>query len=179
MGMLISRLLRGSRRPQRIIMLGLDAAGKTTVLFRLKLGELVATIPTVGFHVETVQYKNLNMTIWDVGGQDKVRALWRYYYEGTDAIIFVVDSADQERFPLVRETIDHLMHEDQLRDAALLVLANKQDLPTACPVSELVDKLDLRSIRNRRWFIQSTVASSGDGLYEGLDWLATALKGKP
>ena len=73
-------------------MLGLDAAGKTTALYKLKMNEMVTTIPTIGFNVETLQHKNLEMTVWDVGGQDKIRQLWKHYYENTDALIFLVDS---------------------------------------------------------------------------------------
>ncbi|RNE98217.1 ADP-ribosylation factor 1, partial [Trypanosoma rangeli] len=81
----------------RILMVGLDAAGKTTILYKLKLGEIVTTIPTIGFNVETVEYKNLKFTMWDVGGQDVLRPLWRHYYQNTNGIIFVVDSNDRER----------------------------------------------------------------------------------
>merc|ERR1712167_293976 len=81
----------------RILMVGLDAAGKTTILYKLKLGEVVTTIPTIGFNVETVEYKNINFTVWDVGGQDKIRKLWRHYYLNTQGLIFVVDSNDRDR----------------------------------------------------------------------------------
>ena len=73
---------------------GLDAAGKTTILYKLKLGEVVTTIPTIGFNVETVHYKNITFTVWDVGGQDKIRPLWRHYYEDAQGLIFVVDSTN-------------------------------------------------------------------------------------
>ncbi|OMJ10358.1 ADP-ribosylation factor, partial [Smittium culicis] len=99
MGMAISRLFNGlfGNREMRILMVGLDAAGKTTILYKLKLGEIVTTIPTIGFNVETVEYKNINFTVWDVGGQDKIRPLWRYYFQNTQGIIFVIDSNDRER----------------------------------------------------------------------------------
>lgn len=76
---------------------GLDAAGKTTILYKLKLGEIVTTIPTIGFNVETVEYKNICFTVWDVGGQDRIRPLWRHYFQNTQGLIFVVDSNDRER----------------------------------------------------------------------------------
>merc|ERR1719359_2330046 len=84
-------------KEMRITMIGLDAAGKSTILYKLKLGEVVNTIPTIGFNVETVQYKDIEFTVWDVGGQEKIRPLWRHYYNNNNGIIFVVDSADQER----------------------------------------------------------------------------------
>ena len=68
----------GAKEERRILMVGLDAAGKTTILYKLKLGEVVTTIPTIGFNVETVEYKNISFTVWDVGGQDKIRTLWRH-----------------------------------------------------------------------------------------------------
>eukprot|EP01126_Amoeba_proteus_P018508 TRINITY_DN1946_c0_g2_i14.p1 TRINITY_DN1946_c0_g2~~TRINITY_DN1946_c0_g2_i14.p1 ORF type:complete len:178 (-),score=27.96 TRINITY_DN1946_c0_g2_i14:292-825(-) len=163
-------------KDMRILMIGLDAAGKTTVLYKLKLGEIVTTIPTIGFNVETVKYKNINFTVWDVGGQDKIRALWRHYYNNTEGIIFVVDSNDRDRINESALELQKVLREDELRNATLLVLANKQDLPNAMSVTEVTDKLGLHSLRSRQWYIQAACATSGDGLYEGLDWLSQSLK---
>merc|ERR1712159_562979 len=99
MGLTFSKMFSKlfGKKDVRILMVGLDAAGKTTILYKLKLGEIVTTIPTIGFNVETVEYKTISFTVWDVGGQDKIRPLWRHYYQNTQGIIFVVDSNDQER----------------------------------------------------------------------------------
>merc|ERR1711982_94960 len=97
----------------------------TTVLYKLKLGEVVTTIPTWGFNVETVEYKNISFTVWDVGGQDKIRKLWRYYYENTQGLIFVIDSNDRDRIEDAREELTKILSEDEMRDVAVLVLANK------------------------------------------------------
>merc|ERR1712216_833189 len=167
-----------SKQEMRILMVGLDAAGKTTVLYKLKLGEVVTTIPTIGFNVETVEYKNINFTVWDVGGQDKIRKLWRYYYQGTQGLIFVVDSNDRDRVEDAREELSKMLNEDEMKDAALLVFANKQDLPNAMPAAEVTEKLGLHNMRNRQWFIQSACATTGDGLYEGLDWMSRTLTSK-
>ena len=156
-------------------MVGLDAAGKTTILYKLKLGDVVTTIPTIGFNVETVEYKNINFTVWDVGGQDKIRPLWRHYFNNTQGLIFVVDSNDRERIQEAAEELSKMLGEDELRDAALLVFANKRDLPNAMSVAEVTDKLGLHSLSNRKWYIQATCATSGEGLYEGLDWLSNIL----
>jgi ADP-ribosylation factor protein 1/Arf/Sar family protein len=164
------------QKEMRILMVGLDAAGKTTILYKLKLGEVVTTIPTIGFNVETVEYRNIQFTVWDVGGQDKIRPLWRHYFQNTQGIIFVVDSNDRDRVPEAREELQRMLNEDELRDALLLVFANKQDLPNAMSVAEITDKLGLHSLRQRTWYIQSTCATSGDGLFEGLDWLAQEIK---
>jgi len=157
-------------------MVGLDAAGKTTILYKLKLGEVVTTIPTIGFNVETVEYKNISFTVWDVGGQDKIRPLWRHYFQNTQGLIFVVDSNDRERVTAAHDELNRMMNEDELRDAVVLVFANKQDLPQALTVAEVTDKLGLSSVRNRQWYIQACCATTGDGLYEGLDWLTNILK---
>jgi ADP-ribosylation factor 1/2 len=164
-----------SNTERRLLMVGLDAAGKTTILYKLKLGEVVATAPTVGFNVETVEYKNINCTVWDIGGQDKIRALWKYYYENTHAIMFVVDSNDPERFDKARDEIHKMMNEDVLRDAILLIYANKQDLPNAASAATLTDKLGLHGLRGRKWYIQSCCGTTGAGLYEGMDWLTKTL----
>ncbi|CAM8940707.1 unnamed protein product [Rhodiola kirilowii] len=87
---LFSRLF--AKKEMRILMVGLDAAGKMTIFYKLKIGEIVTTIPTIGFNVETVEYKNISFTIWDVGGQDKIRPLWRHYFQNTQGLIFVVDT---------------------------------------------------------------------------------------
>merc|ERR1712124_117358 len=104
-----------STKEQRILMVGLDAAGKTTILYKLKLGEVVTTIPTIGFNVETVEYKNIRFTVWDVGGQDKIRKLWRHYYQGTQGLIYVVDSNDRDRVEDSREELAKILSEDEMR----------------------------------------------------------------
>jgi len=177
MGLTISSLFTRlfGKQQMRILMVGLDAAGKTTILYKLKLGEIVTTIPTIGFNVETVEYKNISFTVWDVGGQDKIRPLWRHYFQNTQGLIFVVDSNDRERVSEAKDELNKMLGEDELRDAVLLVFANKQDLPNAMSCADLSDKLGLSNIRGRRWYIQSTCATHGEGLYEGLDWLSGEL----
>jgi len=160
----------------RTLAVGLDASGKTTILYKLKLGEVVTTIPTIGFNVETIEYKNLSFTVWDVGGGGSIRALWRHYLQNTVAVIFVVDSNDRERISEAHDELQKMLAEQELANTRLLVLANKQDLPNAMSVSEVTDKLGLHSLRNRQWYIQATCATTGDGLYEGLDWLSSACK---
>mmetsp|Transcript_17997 Transcript_17997/g.25214 ORF Transcript_17997/g.25214 Transcript_17997/m.25214 type:complete len:181 (+) Transcript_17997:99-641(+) len=179
MGQAISNVWKKlfANKEMRMLMLGLDAAGKTTVLYKLKLGEVVTTIPTIGFNVETVEYKNINMNVWDVGGQQKIRPLWRHYYQNTEGLIFVVDSSDKERLEESKEELDKMLQEDELRDAVVLVFANKQDLPGALNVKQVTEGLGLDKLR-RRWYVQGTCATSGDGLYEGLDWLASAVNKK-
>jgi len=177
-GLLSSRFTFGGlfgKTQLRILMVGLDAAGKTTILYKMKLGEVVTTIPTIGFNVETVDYKKISFTVWDVGGQDKIRPLWRHYYHNTNGLIFVVDSNDRDRMVEARDELQRMLGEHEMKNAVLLVFANKQDLPNALPPSAMSDELGLNGLRSRQWFIQPACGTTGDGLYEGLDWLSRAL----
>jgi ADP-ribosylation factor protein 6 len=171
MGKLLSKIF--GNKEMRILMLGLDAAGKTTILYKLKLGQSVTTIPTVGFNVETVTYKNVKFSVWDVGGQDKIRPLWRHYYTGTQALIFVVDSADRDRVDEARQELHRIVNDREMREVIILIYANKQDLPDAMKPQEIQDKLGLTvtGLRQRNWYVQPACATTGDGLYEGLTWL--------
>jgi len=177
MGLTVSSLFNRlfGKMNMRILMVGLDAAGKTTILYKLKLGEIVTTIPTIGFNVETVDYKNISFTVWDVGGQDKIRPLWRHYFTNTQGLIFVVDSNDKERVSEAAAELNKMANEDELKDAIILVFANKQDLPNAMSVSELTEKLGLHQMKGRKWYVQAACATQGTGLYEGLDWLSNEL----
>jgi len=176
MGNAIRKLARKlGKNEMRILMVGLDAAGKTTILYKLKLGEVVTTIPTIGFNVETVEYKKCSFTVWDVGGQDKIRPLWRHYYQNTQGLVFVVDSSDKERMSEASEELAKMMREEELRDAALLVFCNKQDIPQCMSIAQVTDALSLHSLGTRNWHVQATCATTGDGLYEGLDWLSETL----
>uniref|UniRef100_A0A0G4F2Y3 ADP-ribosylation factor n=1 Tax=Chromera velia CCMP2878 TaxID=1169474 RepID=A0A0G4F2Y3_9ALVE len=159
-------------------MIGLDAAGKTTVLYNLKIGEIVNTIPTVGFNVEEVTHRNLVLTVWDIGGQKILRRLWHHYYNGSNLVIFLVDAADRDRIQEVADELEEVLNAPELQDARLLVYANKQDLPNAMSAGEVAEKLGLPSLKNRLWHVQATCATTGDGLYEGLDWAADALSKK-
>lgn len=161
----------------RILMLGLDAAGKTTILYKLKLNEQVTTIPTIGFNVETVSpKKGFSFTMWDVGGQDRIRKLWEHYFNGVEGLIFVVDSTDCNRFQEARDELEWIMNADLLKGVPLVVLANKQDLPRASSVTEVTEALRMTNVKGREWFIQGSSAISGDGLYEGIDRMAAMVK---
>ena len=162
---------------RRILMVGLDAAGKTTILYKFKLGEVMTTIPTIGFNIETVTYKNITFTVWDVGGQDKIRPLWKHYYEDAEALIFVIDSNDKKRIEEAKNEMNGILSEGDLNNTILLVFANKQDLPNALTISEITERLELSKLKIK-WNIQGCVGTTGQGLYEGLDWLASKLKEK-
>ena len=161
----------------RILMLGLDAAGKTTILYKLKLNETVSSIPTIGFNVETVSpVKNVTFTVWDVGGQDKIRPLWKHYFHNTEGLVYVVDSSDRERLHEAKEELFWILDSDEMKGVPVVVLANKQDLPNACSSSEVAAKIRLQQVRTHHWFIQGTCAVSGDGLLEAMTELGKLVK---
>jgi ADP-ribosylation factor-like protein 1 len=154
----------------------LDGAGKTTILYKLQIGEVVSTVPTIGFNVETLHYKNLKFNVWDLGGQTSIRPYWRCYYANTTAVIFVVDSTDKERIQTSSDELHTMLQEEELKDAALLVFANKQDQPGALTASEVSKALSLVDLKDRSWSIMACSAIRGDGLNDGLDWLTNVIK---
>ena len=163
--------------PARVLMLGLDAAGKTTILYKLKLNETVTSVPTIGFNVETVSpTKNITFTVWDIGGQERIRELWKHYFNGTEGLIFVVDSLDAERFSEIESELEWILKSDEMKGVPLLLLANKQDLPEATSPSDIARKIGLNDVKNRQWHIQGSCATTGEGLYEGLDHLSGMMK---
>ncbi|KAJ1643446.1 Arf GTPase arl1 [Coemansia erecta] len=168
----------GGDKEVRILILGLDGAGKTTILYRMQIGEVVSTIPTIGFNVETVSYKNIKFQVWDLGGQTSIRPYWRCYYANTDAVIYVVDSCDRDRIGTSRDELAAMLSEDELQQSVLLVFANKQDMKGAMSAAEISEALGLPRLRNRQWGIYKTSALKGEGLSEGLDWLVNAIQRK-
>lgn len=164
------------QKERRILILGLDGAGKTTILYRLQVGEVVTTIPTIGFNVETVTYKNLKFQVWDLGGQTSIRPYWRCYYSNTDAIIYVVDSVDRERIGISKQELISMLEEEELKKSLLLVFANKQDCDQAMSPAEVAQELGLAALRDRKWQIFKTSALKNIGLDEGMEWLATTLQ---
>jgi len=162
-------------REMRILMLGLDNAGKTTILYRLQVGEVVTTIPTIGFNVEQVTYKNLTFQVWDLGGQTSIRPYWRCYYANTDAIIYVVDSADRDRLSTSKQELVSMLSEEELKNSILVVLANKQDMEGALTVTEIHQALGLDQIKNRTFQIFKTSALKGEGLDPAMQFLSDAL----
>ena len=160
----------------RLIIIGLDNAGKTTILYRLHKDEVVQTVPTVGFNVESVSYKNLKFQVWDLGGQTSLRPYWRWYYENSNAIIYVVDSTDKDRLDIARQELELMLEEEEVKGLPLLIFANKQDSPDALSESEIVNALDLHSIKNRQWALFKISAIKGEGLNEGFEWLVDVLK---
>ncbi|XP_065832868.1 ADP-ribosylation factor-like protein 2 [Oscarella lobularis] len=172
MGLLtILKKMRQKEKEVRLLMLGLDNAGKTTILKRFN-GEDINTIsPTLGFNIKTFEHKNFKLNVWDVGGQKSLRSYWRNYFESTDGIVWVVDSADKRRLDDCKRELHGLLKEERLLGATLLVFANKQDLPGALTGDEICAALDLNSIRAHHWNIERCSAVTGENLLTGIDWI--------
>ena len=179
MGNVFSNLVGSlsSSRRAKVLMLGLDGAGKSTVLYKLKLNETVNTIPTLGFNVETVQIaRGVSFTIWDLGGQKTIRQLWKHYLTGCEGLLYIVDSADSERFSVAQEELAWVLHEKEMAGVPVVVLANKQDLPGAVAPDEIASKLGLQHYNDRHWCVHGTSAVSGDGIHEATQELSRFVK---
>ncbi|KAH0792270.1 putative ADP-ribosylation factor [Histomonas meleagridis] len=158
----------------KIIMLSLPYAGKTSILYKLALGEIITVIPTIGFNVESIDHKGINLEIWDVGGECRIPPLWYHYIQSSKGIIFVVDSHENYtgEFDEAREHLfQYILEKKESKNLPLLVLANKQDLPNALSPDEIENKLCLNTIKDRPWKVQATSVYNEGGLREGLDWL--------
>lgn len=163
-----------SQEKRRVLLLGLDGAGKTTALHAMKCGERVHTVPTIGFNVESVTYQGIDLNIWDVGGQDNLRDLWRHYYPGTNGLMFIVDSADRDRIHEAKRELHLLMQELELRYTSLIVIANKQDLPNAFSIEQITQELELNKIERKHKCFAAT-AISNEGIGEAMDWLIASM----
>ncbi|GBF91188.1 ADP-ribosylation factor [Raphidocelis subcapitata] len=167
----IIKRVKEKEKEMRLLMVGLDNAGKTTIVKRLN-GEDITTIsPTLGFNIKTMEFRGYKLNIWDVGGQRTLRPYWRNYYEKTDGLIWVVDASDRARLADCAAELAGLLQEERLMGATLLILANKQDIPSALTLKQIQEALELSSIAKRHWRIVACSAHTGDGLLEGFDWI--------
>ena len=177
MGFIFSKILdffSRSRNNFKIIILGIQNAGKTTILYRLSIGQLVKTTPTIGSNVEEISYNNVKLQAWDLGGQESTRSIWNVYYVNTDAIIYVIDTHD-ETYDDSKTQFYKLLSNETLKNAIILIYANKQDLPGAKNVAEIIQIYELDTIKDHIWHIQPCSAQTGEGLITGMKWLSDQL----
>ncbi|XP_044148201.1 ADP-ribosylation factor-like protein 14 [Bufo gargarizans] len=162
----------------RILLLGLDAAGKSTILYKFKFKGSFSTIPTVGFNVEMMQTeKHLQLTIWDVGGQEKLRSFWCYYFENTDGLVYVVDSTNKKTMDESKKQFQLILQNELIKNVPVVVLANKQDLPGALNADEITRKFNMKKYCcDRDWFVQPCCAITGQGLTEGFNKVTEFVK---
>ena len=172
MGLLtLLRKLKKTDQEARILVLGLDNSGKTTILKKLSDEDINTIMPTQGFNIKSLMSNGFKLNVWDIGGQKSIRPYWRNYYDQTDALIYVIDSADTRRIEETGIELQQLMDEERLANVPLLVMANKQDLISALSPAEISKELGLDDIRERTWNIQACSAKTGEGLSEAMEWL--------
>ncbi|KAM6196221.1 ADP-ribosylation factor-like protein 3 isoform 1-T1 [Sarcoramphus papa] len=171
----IQRLKGSPEQELRIVLLGLDNAGKTTLLKRLASEEVSTITPTQGFNIKSIHSHGFKLNVWDIGGQRSIRPYWRKYLGSTDLLIYVIDSADQKRFEETGQELAELTEEESLTGVPLLVFANKQDLVTAAPAAEIAEGLSLHTYRDREWQIQACSALSGEGVQDGMNWISSQI----
>jgi small GTP-binding protein len=179
MGKVLSKVMKklSIDGPKRILMLGLDNAGKTTILYRMKRTEDFNTVPTVGFNVETISpARGVSLTVWDVGGQDHLRPLWHHYFDNVDGLVFVVDSTDRRRFSLAKAELKGIYHHDTMKNVPLVVIANKQDSHEALSAEIIAERLDLIEWPNGLYHIIPCCALTGDGLTDAFTTLAKMVR---
>ena len=177
MGFIFSKIFdffsRG-RSNFKIIILGIQNAGKTTILYRFSLGQLIQSSPTIGSNVEEISYNNVKLQAWDIGGQESIRSVWEEYYQNTDAIIYVIDT-HETNYEESKAQFYKLLSNEALKNTVILIYANKQDLPGAKRVNEIIQIYELNTIKSHVWHIQPCSAHTGEGLVTGMKWLSDQL----
>lgn len=165
------RSAKPAPKEAKILILGLDNSGKTSILKKLSDEDITHIMPTQGFNIKSLQQAGFKLNVWDIGGQRAIRPYWRHYFESADVLVYVIDSADKRRLEESGNELDQLLEEEKLGGVPLLVFANKQDLMGAATPQEIAELLRLNDLRDRIWQIQPCSAKTGSGLQEGMDWL--------
>lgn len=174
--------LQNTKHPKvkqaNIPMLGLDSAGKSTLLYKFKYNDAFLTIPTIGFNVDMIEMgKDFTLTFWDVGGQQKMRQVWCDFLENADGLLYVVDSSDKRRLEESKKEFELILKNEFIKNIPVIVLANKQDLPGALNAEEITRKFKVKkNCSDRNWYVQPCCAITGEGLAEALHRLITFTK---
>ncbi|XP_025961511.1 ADP-ribosylation factor-like protein 14 [Dromaius novaehollandiae] len=161
-----------------ILMLGLDSAGKSTLLYKLKYNDVFLTIPTIGFNVDMIETeKDFSLTFWDVGGQQEMRRLWCNFLENADGLLYVVDSSDKQRLEESKKEFELILKNEFIKSVPVVLLANKQDLPGAVNAEEVTRRFNMKKYcSDRNWYVQPCCAITGEGLSEALQRLTVFVK---
>ncbi|KAL1521138.1 hypothetical protein AB1Y20_022692 [Prymnesium parvum] len=172
MGLLsLLRNLKKDSEEFRVLMLGLDNSGKTTALKKLAGEDVSHITPTQGFNIKSVQQDGFKLNVWDIGGQKHIRPYWKNYYQNTDAIVYMIDSADKRRTDEAADELTSLLEEPDLAGIPVLVYANKQDLLNAMSAADVMEALDLKGEKSRWVHVEGCSAKTGEGLEAGLSKL--------
>ena len=168
--------LKKNSKEKKLLVLGLDNSGKTTILRSISEENIKNIKPTEGFNMKNLAVEGVSLCVWDLGGQTVLREYWSNYFDNTSALIYVVDSADEKRLEESGVELKKLLNEEQLKNVPFLIFANKQDIEIALPPDEISDALFLDKINDRNWNIVACSAVTKDGLTDGLDWLIGTIK---
>lgn len=172
MGLLtLLRKLKKTDQEARLLVLGLDNSGKTTILKKLSDEDISHIMPTQGFNIKSLMHEGFKLNVWDIGGQKSIRPYWRNYYDQTDALVYVIDSADTRRLEETGVELQQLLDEEKLSSVPVLIMANKQDLLNAASAAEISTSLNLNAIRERNWNILPCSAKTGEGLQDAMEWI--------
>ena len=176
----ILKKMKEKEKELRLLMLGLDNAGKTTVVKKFNGEDIDLISPTLGFNIKTLEYRGFKLNVWDVGGQTSLRSYWRNYFEQTDGLIWVVDSADRARLHDCKAELQVLLQQERLAGASLLVFANKQDIEGALTSEQIRLELglDQLSASKRHWRIEACSAFTGAGLAAGVEWIVNDISSR-
>ncbi|KAM8811984.1 putative ADP-ribosylation factor-like protein 5C isoform 1-T1 [Rhynchonycteris naso] len=159
------------KQEHKVIIVGLDNAGKSTILYQFLMNEVVHTCPTIGSHVEEIVLRKTHFLMWDIGGQEALRCTWNTYYSDAEFITLVIDSTDRDRLLTTWEELYKMLAHEALRDASVLIFANKQDMKDSMTTVEISQFLTLNAIKDHPWHIQACCALTGEGLLAGLQWM--------
>ncbi|XP_016991047.1 ADP-ribosylation factor-like protein 3 isoform X2 [Drosophila rhopaloa] len=173
---LLRKLRPNPEKEARILLLGLDNAGKTTILKQLASEDITTVTPTAGFNIKSVAADGFKLNVWDIGGQWKIRPYWKNYFANTDVLIYVIDCTDRARLPEAGSELFEMLMDNRLKQIPVLIFANKQDMPDAMTASEVAEKMSLVQLQGRTWEIKGCTAVDGTGLKEGMDWVCKNMK---
>ncbi len=165
------------KKETNLLILGLDNAGKTTMINYLVGADNKNTTPTQGVNGKSIQHNGVTLNIYDLGGQKAIREYWKYYYDNNnDALIYVVDANDEGKIAECNESFQQLLNEEKLKNIPIIVYANKADLSTCLDPDEITKRLNLDDIKGRDWSIYASSALKGTGVVDGIKWIFDKLK---
>ena len=172
MGLLnLLRKLKKTNNEARVLVLGLDNAGKTTILKKMSDEDPANIAPTQGFNIKSLSVDEFKLNVWDIGGQQSIRPYWRNYFDNTDALVYVIDAADHRRIDESNQELAQLLSEEKLQGVPLLVFANKCDLRYAQEAEDITSALNLEAVNDREYVVMGCSAKTGENLQEGLEWV--------
>ncbi len=170
------KTMKKAQKESKLLILGLDSGGKTTILKSVSNENIQNLKPTQGFNIKNLRIDGVDFSVWDLGGQKVLRQYWSNYFKDCSALIYVIDAADVVRLEEAGQELEALLKENDLKGVPVLVFANKQDLIHALGPGEIAEEIKLENIQDRKWMIMSCSALTGDGLKDGFDWIIENMK---